>query len=326
MKYSTLGASGLQVSRICLGSATLGVAPLASDAARIVGHAIDCGINFFDTSNSYGHQPRFDRPGAPPAGERQSAEEILGSALSSHRDEIILATKVGEPVADGPNGRGLSRVHMVQQLDQSLRRLKTDHIDLYYAHVADPRTPIETTIRTFDEFVKQGKIRYYGLSRYSGSALIEGLWAADRLGVNPPVCFQLRYNLDDRSIESEILPAAERHGIAITSYSPLGGGLLAGTAAATRPISGGQRWGGAAFSETQLQIAAGMDQLSAKWGVPSAQLALAWLLSRRPVASAIIGAETVAELDESSAGADLELDTEQLDEIDALTRPAGRRP
>ena len=166
MRYSTLGSTGIKVSCIGLGTATFGVAPFESDAGRLVGRALDLGINLIDTANSYGNQARFDRTGAPPAEARASAEEIVGRALGARRRDVVLCSKVMEPVGAGPNERGLSRRHIFNQVEASLRRLGTDHLDLYYAHHPDPATPIEQTLRAFDDLVHQGKIRYATLSTY----------------------------------------------------------------------------------------------------------------------------------------------------------------
>ena len=318
MRYATLGTSGVQVSRICFGTATLGVAPLEKDVPALIDGCLELGVNFIDTSNSYGYQPRFDRPGAPPADQRLPAEELLGNALKGRRDDFIVASKVMEPVGPGVNDRGLSRVHMMRQIEQSLRRLQTDHLDLYYAHHPDPNTPIETTVRVFDDLVRQGKIRYWALSTFSGARVIEALWAAERLGAHPPVAHQLRYNLDTRDVELDALPASVRHGLGVNAFSPLAGGLLAGSTTATREIGGAARWGGRGHTEEQIAFASKLDALAGEWGIPSAQLALCWLLSRPGISAAIIGPETFAELTVNAAAADLDLEAEQLAQIDAL--------
>ena len=186
MRYSTLGSTGIKVSCIGLGTATFGVAPLADDAERLVGRALDLGINLVDTANSYGNQARFDRAGAPPAAARASAEEIVGRALRARRRDVVLCSKVMEPVGAGPNERGLSRRHIFDQVEASLGRLGTDHLDVYYAHHPDPATPIEQTLRAFDDLVRQGKIRYAALSTYPAWQMTEALWTADRRGFAPP--------------------------------------------------------------------------------------------------------------------------------------------
>lgn len=163
MKYSLLGQTGVRVSKIALGTATFGVAPSVEDADRVVGAALDLGINFVDTADVYGNMPVFDRLGALPAANREPAEQILGRALQGSRDEMVIATKSNGIVGLGVNDRGLSRRHIIAQVEESLRRLQTDYIDLYHAHDIDPDTPPEQTLPVYDDLIRQGKIRYVGL-------------------------------------------------------------------------------------------------------------------------------------------------------------------
>lgn len=326
MQYHLLGPTGVHVSRICLGTATFGVAPLEEDATSLVHRAIDLGINFFDTANSYGNQARFDRPGAPPAEQRKSAEELLGNALKGRRHEVVVASKVMEPVGRGPNDRGLSRLHILQQVEHSLRRLQTDYIDIYYAHHPDPSTPIEQTVRAFDDLIRQGKIRYWALSTYPAWQVMEALWTADRFGCYAPVALQMRYNLAHREVEREIIPVCLRMGLALNVFSPLGGGLLAGPSVIHRSYAGSRRWGGSSFSKQELAVADRLNQLANQWGMQPAHLALAWLWSRPAVTAAIIGPESISELEASVAALELQLSGEQLAEVDSISRPMERIP
>ena len=210
MKYSVLGSTGVKVSRICLGTATFGVAPTAQDADRVVGAAIDLGINFVDTADVYGNMPVFDRPGAPAAADREPAEQILGRALRGRRDEMVIATKSNGIVGLDINDRGLSRRHIIRQVETSLRRLETDYIDLYYAHDPDPDTPLEQTLAAYDDLIRQGKIRYVGLSNHPAWQVTQALWIADDRRLQAPVAAQVKYNLIDRAAERELgarLPA-----------------------------------------------------------------------------------------------------------------------
>ena len=246
MKYSVLGPTGVRVSRICVGTATFGVAPSSQDADGVVGAALDLGINFFDTADVYGSTSTFDRPGAPPASERESAEEILGRALAGRRDEVVLATKSGERRFD-PDA-GLSRRYIIQQVEQSLRRLRTDRIDLYYAHFPDPNTPLEQTLAVYDDLIRQGKLRYVALSNHPAWQVTEALWIADdRRLVSAPVAAQVMYSLLDRSAEKELAAACVRFGLSIIPYAPLHGGLLADLSVLDRPIAGGKRYGGPGY-------------------------------------------------------------------------------
>jgi aryl-alcohol dehydrogenase-like predicted oxidoreductase len=318
MKYSVLGPTGVRVSRICVGTATFGVAPSAHEADDVVGAALDLGINFFDTADVYGSTSTFDRPGAPPATERESAEEILGRSLAGRRDEVVLATKSGERRFD-PDA-GLSRRYIIQQVEQSLRRLSTDRIDLYYAHFPDPNTPLEQTLAVYDDLIRQGKLRYVALSNHTAWQMTEALWIADdRRLVSAPVAAQVMYSLLDRSAEKELAAACVRFGLSIIPYAPLHGGLLADLSVLDREIAGGKRCGGPGYSDAEIAVARQLDQLAREWGLGMQQVSLAWLLSRPAVASVIVGAETAGELRANAAAADVELTQEQLDVVSALT-------
>ena len=179
MQYSILGSTGISVSRIALGTATFGVAPTAEHTDRLVGEALDLGINFVDTADVYGNMPVFDRPGAPAAADREPAEQLIGRALRGRRDEVVIATKSNGIVGHGVNDRGLSRRHIIRQVETSLRRLETDYIDLYYAHDPDPHTPLEQTLAAYDDLIRQGKIRYVGLSNHPAWQVTHALWIAD---------------------------------------------------------------------------------------------------------------------------------------------------
>ena len=318
MQYSILGTTGVKVSRICLGTATFGVAPLAEQADRVVGAAIDLGVNFVDTADVYGHMPVFDRPGAPAAADREPAERILGRALRGRRDEMVIATKFNGVVGPDINDRGLSRRHIIRQVDSSLRRLETDYIDLYYAHDPDPDTPLEQTMAAYDDLIRQGKIRYVGLSNHPAWQVVQALWTADDRRLQAPVAAQVKYNLIDRTAERELGPACAKFGLSIISYAPLHGGLLADLAVLDREVSGDQRFGAAGFSEGEVAIARRVDQYSRDWGLQPYQVSLAWLLSRPAVASAIVGAETPEELQANATAAEVELDQAQLDALTAL--------
>ena len=318
MKYSVLGPTGMRVSRICVGTATFGVAPTSQYADGVVGAALDLGINFFDTADVYGSTSTFDRPGAPPASERESAEEILGRALEGRRDEVVLATKSGERRFD-PDA-GLSRRYIIRQVEQSLRRLRTDRIDLYYAHFPDPNTPLEQTLAVYDDLIRQGKLRYVALSNHPAWQMAEALWIADdRRLVSAPVAAQVMYSLLDRSAETELAAACMRFGLSIIPYAPLHGGLLADLSVLDREIAGGKRYGGPGFSESEIAVARKLDRLARTWGLGMQQVSLAWLLSRPAVASVIVGAETIEELRANALAADVELTHEQLDAVSALT-------
>jgi aryl-alcohol dehydrogenase-like predicted oxidoreductase len=324
MRYNLLGRSGLRVSCLGLGTATFGVAPLAGEAGELVARALDLGINLFDTANSYGNQSRFDRVGAPPAAARRSAEEILGEALAPRRNRVVLCSKVMEPVGVGPNDSGLSRLHILRQIDESLRRLRTDYVDVYYAHHPDPQTPIEETVLAFSDLVVQGKIRYYALSTFNAWKMTEVLWACERLNARAPICNQISYSLANRDAELNVIPACLRFGLGTTVFGPLSGGLLAGTDALRRPVSGDQRWGFAGFTPAQLDLAKSFNAIASECNVAPATLALAWVTSRPGVSAALIGPESVQELEVDAAPVEFELSKELLDRIDLLGHPEPR--
>jgi aryl-alcohol dehydrogenase-like predicted oxidoreductase len=312
------------VSSVCLGTATFGVAPSAHDADQVVGAAMELGINFIDTANTYGNMPVFDRPGAPPAAERDPAETILGRALRGRRDAVVIATKSNGIVGLDVNDRGLSRRHIIGQVETSLRRLETDWIDLYYAHDPDPDTPLEETLSVYDDLIRQGKVRYVALSNHPAWQVVQSLWIADdRRLVSAPVAAQVKYNLIGRAAERELAPACEMFGLSIVPYAPLHGGLLADLAVLDREVAGDQRFGAAGFSDAEIAVARKVDALAGEWALAPYQISLAWLLSRPAVASVIVGAETVAELRANATVADVELAPEQLD---ALTARAAEAP
>ena len=326
MKYILLGSTGVRVSRIALGTAAFGVAPLEKDAIKMAHQAMDLGINIIDTAVTYGNQPRFDRPGVPPADQRKAAEEILGVAMKGRRDDLIICTKVQERFSEGPNGGGpdgggLTRYHMMNQVERSLRRLQTDHIDVYYAHHPDPTTPLDQTMRVFNDLIRQGKVRYCALSMFPAWQLAHASMLADLHGLSRPVAHQIGYSMVSRQVEQEVIPAAREFGIGQTVASPLAGGLLTGIAATKRSIVGGQRWNsgvGPGYSPEQINAAEGLEELGKKWGNSPAQLALAWLISRPTIACAIVGPETSEELKENASAADVQLDTEQMNILDEI--------
>ena len=319
MQYAILGSTGIRVSRIALGTATFGVAPTAEHTDRLVGEALDLGINFIDTADVYGNMPVFDRPGAPAAADRESAEQLIGRALRGRRDEAVIATKSNGIIGHGVNDRGLSRRHIIRQVETSLRRLETDYIDLYYAHDPDPYTPLEQTLAVYDDLIRQGKIRYVGLSNHPAWQVTQALWIADDRRLNAPVAAQVKYNLIDRAAERELGPACTQFGLSIIPYAPLHGGLLADLSVLDREIVGDQRFQGAGFPESEIAVAREVDRLSREWGQQPYQVSLSWLLSRPAVASVIVGAETSGELRANATAADVQLEAAQLNALTALS-------
>ncbi len=328
MQYRLLGRSGIRVSALCLGASRFGITPLADGVDALVRRALDLGINFIDTANSYGNQPRYDRPGVPPWHERLSSEEYVGNALHAlgvSRHDVVIATKVQEVVGEGPNdggpnGGGLTRKHIMAQCERSLRRLRTDHVDVYYAHHPDPTTPLDQTLRAFDDLVQQGKVRYPALSNFPAWELTRALWLCERLRLNPPVAMEMPYNLFNRRIEADVVPACQAFDVGIVTYTSLAMGVLTGAYKPGEPAPPGSR---ASFgrlqyeTEPRKQAAARLVALAAEWGRPTPQLALAWLLGRPGITSGIVGTETITQLEELVPAAELALSSEQLAQVEA---------
>ena len=321
MEYAPLGRTGVSVSKISLGTALFGLAPEEKDVQGLVDRSFDLGINFIDTANTYGNRPSFDRPGMPSHTERKSAEELLGVALKGRRQDVILASKVGEKRYEGENGKGLSRTHIMRAIEDTLRRLQTDYLDLYYTHHPDPNTPLEETVATMGDLVRMGKIRYFGLSNAPGWHVAESVLKAQANGGAVPVCNQLGYSAVRRGIEKETVPACEHYGLSVLPYSGLHGGLLSGIENTRRKITGMQRWRVQEFppySDKELAVAERIEELAASSEHTPGQLATAWLLNKPYVASVITGASRIASLEESVGSLEVTLTEEQQSALDSL--------
>jgi len=324
MKYRPLGRTGIQVSTLCLGTAFLGSFTPLEESIHIIHRALEMGVNFVDTASTYGDR-RFNISTA--AQDRPMVEEIVGQALAGHRHEVILATKVAEPVGQGMNRRGLSRKFMLEQVEVSLKRLQTDFIDLYYAHHLDPNTPVEEMMRTFDDLVHQGKVRYIGLSNFPAWRMMEALWAADRRDLMAPAGIQILYNMLYRDPEMEQIPAAAQYGVGVMVYSPLAGGVLTGKyrAEQSAPPEGSRavhwrRQGGRPSSSPQmdpryLAAAAKLVEIAEERGQTAAQLALAWTMAHPAITAAVMGASSIAQLESNLPAFDLEMTPDERKEL-----------
>jgi aryl-alcohol dehydrogenase-like predicted oxidoreductase len=320
MEYTSLGTTGLQVSRICLGTAFRATLfkEQYDDAlcVRIVQHALDAGVNFIDTANFYSYG---------------RSEEILGRALHGRRDDVVLATKVRSPVKDrpGPNDAGLSRFHVMRECERSLRRLRTDHIDLYWLHAPDDRTPIDETLRALDDLVHQGKVRYIGCCNYAAWQVCEALWRSDALGLNRFVAIQNQYSLLNRwEVEPELLPMCAHFGLGLASYSPLAMGLLSGRFRRGQPIPAGTPWSAGepyarhfdiAMTLAADEIVQALTDIGAAHGKTPAQVALRWLLDKSAVTSIIIGPDVPAHVDDTLGALGWSLALEDRVRLDALS-------
>jgi aryl-alcohol dehydrogenase-like predicted oxidoreductase len=319
MDYRPLGRTGVSVSPLCLGAMMFGAFgnPDHDESVRLIHRALDAGINFVDTADFYS------------AGE---SEEIVGKALDGRRDDVVLATKVGLPFGTDPNQRGTSRRWITQAVEGSLRRLRTDWIDLYQVHRLDPDTDLDETLGVLSDLVHAGKIRAFGASTVPASQIVEAQWLAERRGRERFRTEQPPYSLLARGIEHDVLPTARRHGMGVLTYSPLAGGWLSGAYRKDGPIAGPsaparvQRF--AAMYDTtspanaaKLEAADALAGLADEAGLTLVQLAIAFVVRHPAVTSAIVGPRTAAHLDAYLAADGVELSGDVLDRIDAIVAP-----
>jgi aryl-alcohol dehydrogenase-like predicted oxidoreductase len=320
MEYRQLGHSGLRVSALTLGTMTFGgrgnFANVGSTdvaaATRQIDLCLDRGVNFIDTADVY---------------SGGLAEEILGEAIKSRRDRVLLATKARMPMGDGPNDAGLSRHHLIAECENSLRRLQVDHIDLYQVHEWDGQTPLEETIEALDTLQRSGKVRYIGASNYTGWQLMKALGVADRHGYQRFVTQQIYYSLQAREAEYELVPIALDQGVGILVWSPLAGGLLSGKY--RRGVEGpaGARqlteWDEPPVRDQEqlYDIVDALVEIGEGHGVSAARVALAWLLHRPGIVSLIVGARTEEQLADNLGAADLQLSEAERDRLEELSRP-----
>jgi aryl-alcohol dehydrogenase-like predicted oxidoreductase len=311
LEYRRLGSSGLKVSEIGLGSwLTYGVGVEADTAAACIAKAYDLGVNFFDTANAYG---------------RGAAERVVGAALKGYeRSSYVLATKVFYPMGGGPNDQGLSRKHLLEQCDASLRRLGVDYIDLYQCHRYDDATLLDETMRALDDLVRRGKVLYVGVSEWTAAQIAEALALADDLGLDRIVSNQPEYSILQRRIEGEILPLCRREGVGQVVWSPLAEGVLTGkyrlggrppadSRAASRQMGAFVgRW----LTDEVLEAVERLRAVAEEAGMSMAQLALAWVLHEPDVASAIVGASRPAQLEDNCAASGRSLDADVLAAVD----------
>jgi aryl-alcohol dehydrogenase-like predicted oxidoreductase len=315
VEYRQLGKSGLRVSVLTMGTMTFGgkgnFANVGDtgvqEARRQVDQCLDAGVNLIDTADVYSDG---------------ASEEIVGEVLRGRRDEVLIATKVRMPMGQGPNDAGLSRHHVIAGCEASLRRLGTDHIDLYQVHEWDGQTPLEETLDALDTLVRDGKVRYVGASNYAGWQLLKALGTADRLGLPRFVSQQIYYSLQARDAEYELIPAAVDQGLGVLVWSPLAGGLLSGKYRRGQQAPAGSRhltdWDEPPVYDQEklydtIEVLAG---IGADRGVSAAQVALSWLLGRPGVTSLVIGARTSDHLADNLAAADLVLTAEERERLD----------
>jgi aryl-alcohol dehydrogenase-like predicted oxidoreductase len=319
MEYRLLGRTGVSVSRLCLGSMMFGAwgNPEHDESVRIIHRALDAGINFIDTADVY---------------SQGESEEIVGKALTAgRRDDVVLATKFHMPMGEDPNRQGSSRRWIIRAVEDSLRRLGTDYIDLYQVHRPRTDTDIEETLGALSDLVHQGKVRYIGSSTFPASQIVEAQWVArDRL-LQRFVTEQPPYSILTRGIEADVLPTAARHGMGVMTYSPLAGGWLSGRwrkeAGGARPTSPARQRLVARFdmslpeNQRKLEVAEALYEVAEDAGMTLIELAIAFVLNHPAVTSAIIGPRTMEQLESQLPAADVVLSDEILDKIDELVTP-----
>ncbi|GIP28955.1 oxidoreductase [Paenibacillus sp. J23TS9] len=309
MKYRRLGNSGLEVSILGLGTNAFGKRADQDTSTRIIHHAMDQGINFFDTANIY-------------AGSE--SERIIGEALVGRRHEVVLATKAGLVNGEGPNSRGSSRYHLMQELDRSLTRLKTDYVDLYQIHTFDPNTPLDETLRTLDDMVRAGKVRYIGASNYAAWELMKALGYSEAKGLNRYVSTQTSYSLADRTPEQELVPVCLDQGVGIIPYFPLAGGILTGkySFADQAPLKSRAQTD-PSFSrfinDRTLTLGEEVSRIAEESGCTPSTLSLAWLMEQPVVSTVIVGATRTEQLDENLKSVELNPGEEALSKLDEIS-------
>ncbi len=323
MRYNQLGRTGLFVSELCLGAMTFGggdtqglwaaVGSLAqADVDALVGRSLEAGVNFIDTANVY-HAGR--------------SEQLVGQALKNlnvKRSDVVIATKVYGDMGPGPNDRGASRSHILDQVDESLRRLGTDHIDLYQIHATDPVTPLEETLWALDDIVRQGKVRYVGVSNWAAWRIAKALGISERRGFARFETLQAYYSIAGRDLERELVPLMREEKLGLMVWSPLAGGLLSGKFGPGAPDPEGARRAAFDFPPVDKDRAwacvAVMREIAAARGSTVARVALAWLLHQPVVTSVIIGAKRMDQLEDNLGAVSLTLSPEELARLDEVSR------
>ncbi|MEK5434858.1 MULTISPECIES: aldo/keto reductase [Paenibacillus] len=306
MNFKRLGNSGLQVSALGLGTNAFGKRADQETSIQIVHTALDHGINFIDTANIY-------------AGSE--SERIIGLALESRRHKAVLATKAGLVKQDGPNGSGSSRRHLMQELEDSLRRLKTDYIDLYQIHTFDPNTPLEETLRTLDDMVSSGKVRYIGASNYTAWQLMKAIGISEARSFAKYISIQCSYSLADRTPENELLSLCLDQGVGIIPYFPLAGGILTGKYNSNGSAPSGSRADTDPnfkrfLNHERIELGNKVGQIAEELGTSSTALSLAWLMNRPAVSTVIVGATRVEQLEQNLHSTSIQLNEESVSKLD----------
>lgn len=317
MEYRKLGKTGLKVSPLCMGTMQFGWSVNEADTHRILSATLDSGINFIDTADVYSKWVEGNAGGV--------SETYIGNWMKKSkiaREKVVLATKVRGVMGKGPNDEGLSRTHIINAVEASLRRLQTDYIDLYQSHWTDDDTPIEETLRAFDDLVKQGKVRYVGASNYAAWELMQALWASDTLNLARYDSIQPHYSLIYRDeFERELRAVCQTYGIGVIPYSPLAGGFLTGKYRKDTPLPESKRAEGrkSAMTDKNFTLIDEMEVIALRHEASIAQVALAWMLVDPVITSPIIGATSVEQLNENLGALKLKLNEDEMVLLNKIT-------
>lgn len=317
MEYRKLGKTGLKVSPLCMGTMQFGWSVNEADTHRILSATLDSGINFIDTADVYSKWVEGNSGGV--------AETYIGNWMKKNkirRDQVVLATKVRGEMGKGPNDQGLSRIHIVQAVEASLGRLQTDYIDLYQSHWTDEDTPIEETLRAFDDLVKQGKVRYVGASNYAAWELMQALWTSDKHNLVRYDCLQPHYSMIYRDeFERELRAVCESYGIGVIPYSPLAGGFLTGKYRKNEPLPESKRAEGRkrAMTDKNFALIDEMEVIALRHKATVAQIALAWMLADPVITSPIIGATSIEQLNDNLGALNVKLSEEEMTSLNKMT-------
>lgn len=311
MNYRNLGRSGLKVSQICLGTNNFGGQVSEETSIKIVNKALDCGINVIDTADVY---------------TGGKSEEVIGKAVKGRRDEVIIATKVGFGRFEGPNRSGLSRKHVLSQVEHSLTSLQTGFIDIYYMHRFDPETPLEETLRTFDYLVHQGKVRYIACSNFTAWQIAKAQETCETHDLEKLIAVQPPYNLLQRDIEEDIIPYCQQERLGILTYTPLMGGFLTGKYSKNTPPPEGSRfkynpgfWERAS-NESNFSVLEQIKKVANDIGIPTSKLAISWILKNQAITAPIVGASSVEQIEENCRIVETNLPDETYQTLNELTK------
>ena len=316
MNYRNLGRTGLKVSELCLGTMQFGWTAGVEESYQVLNSAYEAGLTFLDTANVYSRWVEGNPGGV--------SETIIGDWMKKFnipRPQMVIATKVRGKMGEGPNDQGLARVHILQAVEDSLRRLKTDYIDLYQTHFYDPMTPMEETLQALDDLVRQGKVRYIGCSNYPAWRLMEALWISDRRGLERFDSVQPHYSLVHRAeYERQLAEVCRTYRLGVIPYSPLAGGFLTGKYRRDQTDAGSRRNVEQYFSDSNWAILDALDTIAAERTATTSQIALAWMLTRPEITSPIIGPRSLEQLQDNLGAAGMQLTPLEMAALDQVSR------